>query len=96
MWSEYELYELIESYDTFGNLKTDYELIEVIDVSLAVKSMVVVQNDQVYQVNSVVATTPYQGLLHSAKYKLKRNDHEYMIESFVEGRICSLQLKEVF
>lgn len=95
MWSEYELHAMVEGYDEYGNKQQRYESVAIIDAALAVKSVTVINDLQIYQKNIVVGTTPYNLLEHGKQYKLIGHGVEYVISSFVKGRLCSLYLGEV-
>lgn len=95
MWSEYELHAMVDGYDEYGNKQQHYELIGTIDAALAVKTVTIMNDLQIYQKNIVVGTTPCNLLEHGKQYKLIGPGVEYVISSFVKGRICSLQLVEV-
>ena len=95
MFSEYKLYVAGDTYDDYGNKQEGYKFVSTIDAALAIKTVNVVINEQVYQKNILMGVTPYSSFTRGKQYKLTKDNREYIVNAFILGRLCSLQLTEV-
>lgn len=94
-FDKYSLYQLIETFDAYGNSKNDYEFIENIDVYINNAHMKSNNNEVTYFTKVIQGVTKYNSFELGEKYKIINDISEYEIISFINGKLTQLQLTEV-
>lgn len=94
-YESFRLYQLVENFDDYGNSKNDYEYIEDIKVYINEQHLKVMGVDTYYFVKALQGVTPYSKFEFGEQYKLCSSQHEYSIQSFINGRLSQLVLEEV-
>ncbi|WP_141722909.1 hypothetical protein [Cellulosilyticum sp. I15G10I2] len=92
---EFTLQQKVTIYDNYGNPKDEWEDIDTIDVSIAKEKLFKVIGDQTYILHQPMGLTRYDKFEKKYQYKLVSSSEEYLIESFVIGKLTQLILKEV-
>ena len=91
----YKLFQLIDTFDSYGNSKKNYELIAEIDLYLNEQHLKIDGTENRYFVKVFQAVTTYDNFELGAEYKLTSPRHEFVVESFINGRLTQLILREV-
>ncbi len=94
-YETFKLYQLVETFDDYGNSKNDYELLEDIQVYVNEQHLKVLGADTCYFVKAWQGVTPYNKFELGAECKISNSYHEYKITSFINGRLSQLVLEEV-
>lgn len=96
MYETYKLYRLKNVFDDYGQLKEEYEVVDVIDVQVGYKNVVSATGEVIYNTYYVTGLTNYNNFIPKAKYKLINEEHEYIIETTLPFyKKTVLNLKEV-
>lgn len=94
-YETFKLYQLVETFDDYGNSKNDIEFIEDIQVYTNEQHLKVMGTDTCYFVKVWQGLTTYNKFELGAEYKISNFYHEYEITSFINGRLSQLVLEEV-
>lgn len=95
-FTTYTLYKKNKTYDDYGNLLNEWELVGDIDLCLSVRKLKNIEGDILYKVTDISALTLYSVLDNKETYKIVDNqDKEYLITGIIFGRFNQLFLKEV-
>ncbi|GEM_PF-3524285 len=94
-YETFKLYQVLETFDDYGNSKNDIEFIENIQVYTNEQHLKVMGTDTCYFVKALQGVTPFNQFELGAEYKISNSYHEYKITSFINGRLSQLVLEEV-
>lgn len=94
-YEKYKLYQLINSFDDYGNSKHDFELIAEIELYLNEQHLKTDGTDSRYFIKAFQAVTTYSSFELGEEYKIANSQHEFAVESFINGRLTQLVLREV-
>lgn len=94
-FEDFELWQMLKTFDEYGNSKKDYEFIQNIPICLNEEHLKTDGIDNKYFVKSYRGVTSFKGFELGEEYKLMNSKHEFKVVSFINGRWAQLTLEEV-
>lgn len=94
-FEKFKLWQLVKTFDEYGNSKEDYELIQEISLTLNEENIKTDGTDNKYFVKSYRGVTAFRSFEFGEEYKLTNSKHSFKVTSFINGRWTQLVLEEV-
>lgn len=91
----FELWQLVKSFDEYGNSKKDYELIQEISICLNEEILKTDGTDNRFFVKTYRGVTAFHDFEFGEEYKLTNKYHIFKVTSFINSRWGQLILEEV-